>query len=104
MSDYNLFKRLLEKELGVPIESEYKFHPKRKWRADFAILSANLLIEVEGGAYSNGRHTRGSGFIADIEKYNAALLAGFRVYRVVPADLYKEKTLTQLKFLIGNYP
>lgn len=68
---------------GLPAPlTEYRFDPKRRWRADFAWPDLMLLVEVEGGAWTNGRHTRGSGFIADCEKYNEAALGGWRVLRV----------------------
>ena len=43
-----------------------------------------VAVEVEGGVWSKtpGRHTRGAGFEADCEKYNAAAAAGWRVARV----------------------
>jgi very-short-patch-repair endonuclease len=60
---------------------EYRFAPPRKFRADFAWPEHGLLVEVEGGIWSGGRHTRGSGFQTDIEKYNLATLMGFKVLR-----------------------
>ncbi len=66
--------------------AEYKFHPTRKWRADYAIPSAKLLIEIDGGAWSGGRHTRGAGFVKDMEKLNAAACLGYRVLRYQPGD------------------
>ena len=59
---------------------EYVFAPPRKWRADF-FFAPNLIVEIEGGAWTSGRHVRGGGFGEDIAKYNAATLAGFRVLR-----------------------
>ena len=67
-------------ELPEP-EREFRFHHERKWRFDFAFPDAMLAVEVEGGVYFGGRHTRGSGFVKDCEKYNRAVMAGWRVLR-----------------------
>lgn len=60
---------------------EHKFHPVRKWRFDFAFPDRMAAVEIEGGAWTGGRHTRGSGFIADMEKYNEAAALGWFVFR-----------------------
>ena len=65
----------------------YGYHlytPSRRWRVDFYLPSPSIAIEVEGGGWIGGRHTRGKGFAADIEKYNALTLAGIRLLRVTP--------------------
>jgi very-short-patch-repair endonuclease len=66
---------------------EHKFHPTRKWRFDYAWLAQRVALEVEGGAWSGGRHTRGKGYIGDMEKYNAAGLLGWLVLRVTPQQV-----------------
>ena len=68
---------------GIEFEREYRFHSKRRWRADF-FIEPNILVEIEGGVFVKGRHTRGAAFVADCEKYNTATAMGFRVFRFVP--------------------
>ena len=70
---------------GLPVpEKEYKFHPTRKWRLDYAFANVKLAIEIEGGAFTRGRHTRPMGFIKDMEKYNALTMAGWALLRYLP--------------------
>lgn len=63
-------------------EREYQFHPTRLWRFDYAWPLEKFAVEIEGGVWSGGRHTRGKGFIEDCIKYNEAVLLGWRVIRV----------------------
>ena len=67
---------------GLPEpEREYRFHPVRRWRMDFAWPQQMVAVEVEGAVYTRGRHTRGRGFTADCEKYAEAALLGWTVLR-----------------------
>lgn len=66
---------------GSELVSEYQFTPDRRWRFDFASPDKMLGIEIEGGMWSKGRHTRAMGYTNDCEKYNAATLLGWRVFR-----------------------
>jgi hypothetical protein len=61
---------------------EATFHESRKWRIDFLWPLQRVGLEIEGGIFSRGRHVRPAGFIGDCEKYNAATLAGYRIYRI----------------------
>lgn len=65
-----------------PPEREYRFAPERRYRADFAWPDQRVLVECEGGGWSAGRHTRGAGFEADMEKYGLAQRLGYTVVRV----------------------
>ena len=66
---------------GLPEpEWEYRFC-ERRWRFDFAWPSQQIAVEVEGGTWVQGRHSRGSGFAADCEKYNKAAILGWTVLR-----------------------
>lgn len=81
-------------------ETEYRFDPVRKWRFDFAWPNLKIAAEVEGGAWSQGRHTRGAGFVGDCEKYNAALLAGWQVLRFTGDMILSGAAVEQIEQLI----
>jgi len=67
---------------GPDLVREIGFIETRRWRFDFAHPATMTAIEIEGGTWSGGRHTRGSGFVADAEKYNAAAELGWTVFRL----------------------
>ncbi len=72
------------KAAGLPAPArEFKFHPMRKWRFDFALPDLLIAAEIEGGIWRGkaGRHTSPQGFIADCEKYNEAQMMGWMVLR-----------------------
>ncbi len=66
---------------------EFKFLDDRKFRFDFAWPDELVAVEIEGGTFSGGRHTRGKGFATDCEKYNLAVFHGWSILRYVAADL-----------------
>ena len=73
--------------LGRGWVAEYRFDQKRRWRFDFADPLNLVAIEVEGGVWTGGRHTRAKGFLGDVEKYNRAAFLGWRVFRCTPQTL-----------------
>ena len=81
---------------------EYEFHPTRKWRFDFAWPDSMLAVECEGGTWTGGRHTTGSGFEADCEKYNAAALLGWRVLRYTMPMIRSGVALQQIEEALGE--
>lgn len=96
----DVFTVICKTDLGVECIKEYKFHPERRWRFDYAIPEHKIALEVEGGVWTHGRHTRPQGFLGDIEKYNTATLMGWRVFRTTPTDLYRTATINLLKSAI----
>lgn len=80
--------------------AEHRFHPTRRWRFDFANPELMLAIEVEGGTYSQGRHTRGKGFEADCEKYAEAMLLGWDVYRCTTGMVKSGKAFETIEKLM----
>lgn len=93
----DVFTIICKTDLGVECIKEFKFHPERRWRFDYAIPQYKIALEVEGGVWTQGRHTRPQGFLGDIEKYNTATLMGWRVFRITPTDLYRTATVNLLK-------
>lgn len=74
-------------------EREFAFHPVRGWRFDFAWPDALVALEIEGGVFSGGRHSRGAGIREDMTKYNEAQLLGWMVIRVLPEWIKKGRAL-----------
>jgi very-short-patch-repair endonuclease len=75
--------------LGVPgATREYKFLEGRRFRFDFCWPDRMFAVELEGGTWAGGRHTRGAGFKADCEKLNLAVLAGWRVLRYTADSIH----------------
>jgi hypothetical protein len=62
---------------------------RRRWRFDFAWPEQLVAVELEGGIWTGGAHTRGKHYQSDCEKYNAAALRGWRVLRYTTDDLTK---------------
>jgi very-short-patch-repair endonuclease len=84
---------------------EFKFHPTRRWRADFCLIN-NVLVEVDGGnrmaiirngrAVAVGNHTQD----ADYDKLNAAALLGYRVLRFSPAQVKSGAALQTIEAIL----
>jgi len=89
---------------GLTYISEYKFHQTRKWRFDFAFPLHMVAVEIEGGSWNGGRHTKGQGFEDDCLKYNAAVELGWKLLRYTPKMLVDDpvKCINQVRYLLGS--
>lgn len=96
---YNLWKRLSKCELPV---HDYRFHPVRQWRFDFSWPDKMVAVEMEGGTFQGGRHTRGKGFEGDCTKYNTATCMGWRILRFTALTLREQpiQVIEQVKSLL----
>ena len=99
------------KAVGLPEPTrELKFHPKRKWRFDLAwerkvngfgySTTQRLAVEVDGGGFVNGRHSRGTGIEKDAEKFAEAAVLGWTVIRVTPRQVQNGKALKWIEKLL----
>lgn len=83
---------------GPELQEEYRFHPARKWRADYAHLPTKVLIELEGGIYFRSRHTSTAGFQEDARKYNAAVAGGWALFRL-PSGFTREDVQQIIQYI-----
>lgn len=84
-------------EAGIPSPvAEYRFHDVRKWRIDWAWPTQKVGLEVDGGIWSGGRHTRGAGWLKDTEKLNTLAVMGWRMLRCTPSDLLHPDTIDMI--------
>ena len=89
----DLFLKMLQTKFkGIEIVKEYKFHPTRKWRFDYAFPCLMIAVEVDGGIWTGGRHINPAGYINDMEKLNTAASMGWLVLRITTDDRFASKT------------
>lgn len=91
---------------GFPVlRPEVQFDPTRKWRLDFVFLSIDYLlaVEIDGGTYSQGRHTRGAGYEEDCRKINEAQIAGYTVLRFTGAMVKSGEALDQTEHALRAF-
>jgi hypothetical protein len=83
--------------------SEHKGIEGRKFRFDAANPIKKIAIEIEGGLWLHGRHNHPLGMIADMEKYNLAVVEGWKVLRYSPDTLRKApwKLIKDVRMLCG---
>lgn len=92
-------------KLDSGMEREYRFHPTRRWRFDFAWPIQKIAIEVEGITWGDkkGRHQTAQGYEGDLEKYNEATRLGWRVYRFSGRQVTMGKAIKYMgKFNFGG--
>jgi len=94
--DFDFFVLLCENSgLGTP-EKERVFAKAhgRNWRCDYYlhINKKKVAIEIEGGTWGKSRHTTGTGFREDMEKYNCYSMLGITLLRFTPEELKKKSS------------
>lgn len=50
-----MFRRLIQQELGIERVPEYRIHSERKWRFDYVMPDKKIAIECEGVVWTRGR-------------------------------------------------
>ena len=76
------FEALWSEWDGPELVKEYRFDSVRRWKIDYFHEPTRCGLELEGGIYSAGRHSRPAGYKSDCEKYNHAGMRGITVFRL----------------------
>lgn len=92
-----IVKDFYKEHLNIDLIEEFMFHSERKWRFDFCIPKLMIAIEIEGGIWGYGGHSRGKGFVEDMEKYNEATAMGWRILRTRPSQCCMMEMIDLLK-------
>lgn len=106
IESYTQYLLDLGSELGLGAGvREYPFAKciKRKFMADVAWPGRGILMELEGGAFIRGRHTRGKGYEADCEKYSLASILGFTLIRCTYGMVDSGKARELLVLAVSNH-
>ena len=80
------------RELGLGFVREYSFCDGRKWKFDYVLKHKAsdpwaVAVEIEGAVWQQGRHTRGSGYVKDLEKYRMASALGYKLFRFTTEEV-----------------
>lgn len=102
LNDKNIFIKAMKSLINAEITPEYRFIAEevvglgagirdrlrevgfKDWRFDYALKDYKIAVEIEGGVWVRGRHNRATGYLEDMEKYNAANTLGWHVLRYPP--------------------
>lgn len=72
---------------------EYRAIPGRRYRIDIAFPEQRIAVEVMGGVWVGGRHTRGAGYETDSEKICLLAGLGWTYLQVTPDQIRKGQAL-----------
>lgn len=89
------------KAVGLPMpDPEWVFAMPRRWRFDFAWPDKKVALEVDGGMWVQGRHSRGSGLLLEHEKMNAAASRNWLIFRTTPKGVGDLALYRQIKAVL----
>ena len=90
---------------GIHLDVERQFSlPGFRYRWDFCLRSWMLLLEIQGGTWIGGKHTRGQGYQDDCTKARLALLYGWKTAWLTAEDIHSGRGLGFIQDYIKIYP
>lgn len=89
---------------GPELETEYMFHPSRKWLADYAHPKSKTMIELDGGIWMKKGGHQGRGKLRDNEKQNSGNLQGWTTFRLSTGQIDIEHVEPIADYIRENTP
>lgn len=77
------------------LSKEVKLIPKRQYRFDFAHPFSKVAIEINGGNWVRGRHTRAGALNKEYEKLNLVQIEGYQVF-ILDGNMITSKWLAKI--------
>lgn len=92
-----------------PHKRNYRFHPTRKWEIDFAWPQFRIGLEIQGGIWgkskddmTGGAHGHAIGITRDMEKHNAYLDCGWRVWCFTPQQVKNGSAVKHIEGVLAS--
>lgn len=79
----------------IKLDTEVKLIPQRRFRFDFVHRLSKVAIEINGGNWSRGRHTRASALLSEYEKINLAQMEGYQIF-ILNNEMITEEWLRKI--------
>lgn len=82
---------------------QFKWHPERKFLADFAWPELKLIVEVQGGVHIRGArsHTGRKGYEQDRARTNEAVILGYRILEFTPHQIKNGYAIRTVRRALG---
>lgn len=105
-------KRDLEGEFAFVLKAhgiggyhrQFRFHPVRKWAADFAWPVSRFIVDIDGMLFKPGPggHTSPAGIRRDYERDLAAMALGYRVLRLTSEMIESPEVIAVVRQYVGD--
>ena len=92
-----LDEQIKEAGLAKGMVRELRAIEGRRFRVDFCWPDHNLAVEVQGGIWTRGRHSRPMGIVKDYEKFNLLTLGGWRILLLTSMDVQSGRGLEMIQ-------
>jgi hypothetical protein len=99
-STYELLFAHQLKDAGIGYRTQFSFEGSR-YRYDFYLFELKAVVEINGGTWTKGGHSSGTGIIRDYKKLNLASMHRVRSFAFVPAMVEDGSAIETIKLALA---